>query len=78
MTGGMGTRNRREKSPAFTPPLRNFWDSSITQPRDQVPKYEHLSARRGAHGPTFDFGEEDGSLPVFPSPVFLDATCRDL
>ena len=77
MTRGKGTRNGGEKSPAFTP-RRNFWDSSITQPRNQVPKSEHLSARRGAHGPTSDLGEENGSLPVFPSPVFLDATCWDL
>lgn len=53
--GGRGPRNGGEKSHAFTPtPRRNFWDSSITQPQDQVPIHEHLSARRGAHGQTWD------------------------
>lgn len=55
--GGLGAEKR--KAPAFTPtPQRNFWDSSITQPRDQVPIHEHLSARRGRNGQTWDSAEE--------------------
>lgn len=54
--GDGGGRNGGEKSPAFTS-QRNFWDSSIMQPGDQVTTTEHLSSRLGAHRQMVDFGE---------------------
>lgn len=58
MPGRGGARDREEKSPAFTPPPRNFWDSSITQPWDQVQTTEHLSARfRGAPADVWFWGD---------------------
>lgn len=71
-----GLRLGREKPGFYLP--RNLWDSSITQPWDQVQTAERLSARRRALGQGLIWGggrgEEDGSPPAVPYPG--DDTCR--
>lgn len=72
---GRGAERRRQEPRFYS--SRNFWDS-ITQLRHQVPTTGHLSARRWAQGLTLDLqgvGEDDGSLPLSSSSVFLNATC---
>ena len=82
MKGGGGLVTEERKA-TLLPPLRGETSGTLLlrNPRTRF-QYTNIfpqdAGRTGRRGIRWSErgGEEDRSLPVLPSPVFLDATCR--